>query len=260
MALNNVGVAMLEQGSFYDAVTVFQDALFVSQMTTTTITPSGEEELLLLHSATCQLAHQKKQPLEQLQICPCDDGDVADMKNMLECISVFVPIRLRSRELYEPQDQGPHTSANSESSNVTGDFLAMVWYNQGLAYLLSHVQDKLKWYIAWDGTPTTTKEHGKTLILGAVTSFLSAHALIHDHLTKSNNQSYETLWILYVLAMVHKALMWLSRLDNQDLQADQAREMLSKVLSDIHNCQVHWQALNASMGGNGDDPSIAAAA
>jgi type II secretory pathway pseudopilin PulG len=119
MALNNVAVAMLEQGNFHDALQVFHDALLVTQVLPAT--PPGvdfqqhQAEGILLHTARSQLMAQQqlqqkgktKTPLfgEQLQICPCDDGDVAFMKNALECVSVFVPIRLRSRELYDHQEQ-----------------------------------------------------------------------------------------------------------------------------------------------------------
>jgi hypothetical protein len=88
------------------------------------------------------------------------------------------------------------------------------------------------------------------LLHGAIDSLSSAHALIHCQLMKAchhqttnqHRHSYETLWNLYVLAMVHKTIMWLSRLEQQDERAIQAREMLSRVLLEIHNCQEHLQA------------------
>jgi hypothetical protein len=292
MALNNVGVTMLEQGHFHDALQLFQDALLVTQVTTAVPSSSGVDHpqdpqemdtgMLLLQSARSQLVQQQQQgrqqtqqaPFEKLQICPCDDGDVADMKNVLECVSAFVPIRLRSREFYDPQehqqqpqqeeDSSKYTKNMEDESNNTNStrggaamMMVMILYNQGLAYLLAHVQDKLK--LCNDhhdsknltsssfsfSTGTTTKEYGQAMLLrGAVECFSTAHALIQDHLTKHFDNSFETLWILYVLAMVHKTLMWLSRLNHQDLQALHAREMLSRVLLAIHNCQEYLQALN----------------
>jgi hypothetical protein len=327
MALNNLGVTMLEQGNFCDALKVFHDAFLVSQVRMTTGgTPGdrgvmdhhddqhpqkaadGEEEMfILLQSARFQLVQQQQQqhqqqqhqtnggqgqpqpprpPFGQLQICPCDDGDVAAMKNVLECVSAFIPIRLRSSEFYDPQEQQQQQQQQQEqqqeqqqggsSSNAASVLASMILYNKGLSYLLAHVQDKLQWCEDnersssssssnqhGDGTTTIpTSEPLQMLLCGAVASFSSAHALIQSHLTKyyhGNNgeegrrfhSNYETLWILYVLAMLHKTFLWLSRFDHQDVQAIQARDMLSRVLADIHTCQEHLHGLNVRTSDHG---------
>jgi type II secretory pathway pseudopilin PulG len=280
MALNNVGVTMLEQGNFGDALQVFQDALLVFHVAPLGVDQQQQQQemqSILLHAAQSRQAktqgghhHQHQQPpvFEQLQICPCDDGDVAAMKNVLKCTSAFIPIYLRSRALYaDPQEQqqkqrdssSQYTTKNMEDESSRGSnsmLVAMILYNQGLAYQLLHVQDKLNWCSRNDNShskhnsssSTSGSEHGQALLGGAVACFSTAQALIQEHLTMKRHfdkHSFETLWIMYLLAMVHKSLMWLARLHHQDLAAVQAREMLSRVLAAIHTlCQEHLQGLN----------------
>jgi hypothetical protein len=181
-------------------------------------------------------------PLHPLEIVPCDDDDMSFMTNTLPNVSLFVPIRLRSHDFYDPQE-GSHTN-----SNLT---LAIMMYNQGLAHLLAHVQAK-RWHNSTSLTalPATTPPHGQQqdlLLRGAVVSLNCAQVMMDRHLTViGTTECFERLGTLLVSAMTLKTMMWMSRYDNQTREAEQARALLTHVLSDIHACEQQLQQFNVN--------------
>jgi hypothetical protein len=195
MALNNLGVSMMmEQGGLHHAMMLFKDSFSV--MSTKHYIPSGGEFGVVFLPCTpaqeqeIQLQQQHVQasfPLHPLEICPSDDDDMSLMTKTLANVPMFVPIRLRSRDFYDPQ--GSHKNANLA--------LAIIMYNHGLVHLLAHVQDK-----RWHGNTNIQK-----LLRGAVVSLNCAQVMIDRHLVTLGNGSFEKLGTYLVSAMTVKTMM-----------------------------------------------------
>ena len=121
-------------------------------------------------------------------------------------------------------------------------------YNHGLAHLLAHVQDKR----AGGGGSPTQQQHGRQLLRGAVVALNCSQVMIDRHLAVMDNDGrrrafggVKRLQALIVSAMNYKTILWMSRLENQDREAEQAAAMLSHVLGDIaRHQQEHQRLLN----------------
>jgi hypothetical protein len=253
MALNNLGVSMMEQGPLHHAIRLFKESFAVmssehrlprdAQFGDVFLPVSQDQEPSSASSRWYQVTQERNMvpSLHPFEVCPCDDDNVAFQTSTLFCVRTFVPIHLRSQHFCDTHDNASLA-------------LAIIMYNHGLAHLLAHAQDKR--YTSAMGYGSTTTPLGRKLLRGAFVALHCSQVMINRHLNaidKSGNgchqKDFEKLEASVVSAMTLKTMMWMSRMDSQGKDhAEQAGAMFLHVLADIEYYQYQLRKLDVNMG------------
>jgi hypothetical protein len=204
MALNNMGVSLLERGEFTAALKRFRDSLALLKLsadssgassTTTPITASqqqADEALRLANTALLNGHHSERWSKSSssscassscsVVVCPVDDSDVPSMRAALNnaglsatttktTTTVFFPIRLGCTEF---------------ETNL--DFQAgKVMYNFGLAHLLLYSSSS-----SFSSCPETARpppRYRARLLEGALRNLSLSHCLLTRDIDDNNNNN-----------------------------------------------------------------------
>ena len=240
MAIANLGVSVMEEGRFSEALEVFKVAFCAVDVYVPgggefgdVFVPSQNGNIEKIQSFAKSQLVGASVPLAPIQVCPCDDEDANAIVQLLPVVAIFAPIRLRSRKFYD---------ALSSNINLC---LAIMMLNHGIAHLLAHVQDRRH-----RGNPTVSStEHDAKLLRGADVCFNCAQVMVDRHLDiLPTSNDFERLVSQLVSASALKNMLWMFRLQNQDCKVEQVQAMLSQVLSDVEMHEERLRAMNADFG------------
>jgi hypothetical protein len=219
LALNNMGVSLLEQGCFNEGLRPLKDSLSIMkgilehhQHTSSTsnfavaATHDERNVQLKMQSATillaeCQMGRSQTEPSQAADVYALDHGDLTLMKDALRygsSSSVAFPVYLRSTAAFDKDVEQQ---------------VAVVLYNISVAILLNHAHGS-------DTMDTTTTEEqqqeSNNILLDAFQYLSIAQTILSQSIEDTNNHDEDqrlvsmllTAMVLNMLVQTYKYLNW----------------------------------------------------
>jgi hypothetical protein len=229
MALNNMGVSLMERGDFTAALKTFKDSLTLMKLSATPPTTSQQEQHNspavqadeALRLATALLNNLSSTTSCVSSVCPIDDSDVSSMRaalnsglsrsnnnNTTSTSPTVFPIRLRCTEF---------------ETNL--DFQAgKVMYNFGLAHLLLYASQH---HAA--SSPVKRPRFQARVLQGSLKNLSLSHCLLIRNINKTcdNNDQFQILCQMLVASLVLNNLYQVFQYQNELPKAQQVLSSLS---------------------------------
>jgi hypothetical protein len=293
VSLNNMGVCTMEHGHFAAALETLKDSLSMMKHIILCHQQPADPTIIIvppphdysshhlqqeekLQAARRRLALAQAQPfvMNDLNIQPCDDGNVTAMKIPMvmmqqePCVRnkaddddmgappVFIPIRLESSSHELPSGSSSSSSEKQEQKEELDQILripsAVILYNYGLTHILAHLQNKTS---SSEGTTTTPagaesssrhESSSSSLLHGGIVCFTCAHGILCQARQAAGQQhhqhavSFEILQAMLISGLVLRNLFFMFLLNRQVQTAHDVMHSLSSLLYII---QVHEDVL-----------------
>lgn len=220
LALNNMGVSLLEQGCFNEGLRPFKDSLSImkgilglrfgdcnhhhhSNSTSNAAAHDERNVQLKMQSATillaeCQMGRSQTEPSEAADVYALDHGDLTLMKDALRygsSSSVAFPVYLRSTAAFDKDVEQQ---------------VAVVLYNISVAILLNHA------HVIMDTTITEELQQESNSLSDAFQYLSIAQTILSQSIEDTNNHDEDqrlvsmllTAMVLNMLVQTYKYLNW----------------------------------------------------